>query len=75
MIKKYAIFVNNELIYSFDTIEPMLGWLRLNNLAIEFSITNPDDEPPTNLLPHFITFDRTWWKIKYPIFYGQEIYV
>ena len=78
MIKKYAIFVNNELLYSFDTIEPMLEWLRLNNLAIEFSISNPDDEPSTNLLPHF-DFDEDWygtvWQPKYPIFHGQEIYV
>lgn len=90
MIKKYAIFINgeffcldddkvgqNKLLYSFDTIEPMLDWLRLNNLAIEFSIATPIAEPPSNLLPHLIGFDcGIWeWRPKYPLFYGQEIYV
>jgi hypothetical protein len=90
MMKKYAIFVKQgifgeekedhgyEILYSFDTIEPMLDWIRLQNLAILHTWTNPNDEPPNHLLPHF-DFDEDWygtvWKIRYPLFYGQEIYL
>jgi hypothetical protein len=81
MTKKYAIFVRDtgyEILYSFDTIEPMLDWLRLQHLAIEWSQDCPNDEPPTHLLPH-LNFIEDWygkeWYPKYPLFYGQEIYL